>query len=68
MDAQSRISIPADICKFAIKLDRMRPMKSYEECKTCMDQHREQMAARAAESGRKALEQPKRDACATLKP
>jgi len=48
--------------------DRMRSMKSYDECTTYMEKHREQMAARAAERGRKALAQPRRDACATLKP
>jgi hypothetical protein len=46
---------------------RMRSIKTYEECKTYMEQHREQMAARAKEKG-KALTQPRRDACAGLKP
>lgn len=48
--------------------ERMRSMKSYEECKTAMEQHREQMAARAKEKGGKALRTPRRDACAGLKP
>lgn len=47
---------------------RMRSMKTYEECKTYQTQHHEQMAARAKERGGKALAQPRRDACAGLKP
>lgn len=47
--------------------DRMRSMKTYEECKTYQDQHHEQMAARAKERGGKALAQPRRDACGSLK-
>ena len=47
--------------------DRMRSMKSYEECKAYQDQHHEQMAARAKERGGKALPQPRRDACAGLR-
>lgn len=48
--------------------DHMRAMTTYEECKTYMDQHHEQMATRAKEKGGKALAQPRRDACAGLKP
>jgi len=48
--------------------ERMRSAKSYEECKAIRDQHREQMAARAKERGGKPLAQPRRDACAGLKP
>ena len=48
--------------------ERMRSMKTYEECKTYIDQHHEQMAARAKEKGGKPLPQPRRDACARLKP
>lgn len=48
--------------------ERMRSAKTYEECKTVMEQHREQMAARAKEKGGKALRTPRRDACAGLKP
>lgn len=48
--------------------ERMRAMKTYEECKTYQTQHHEQMAARAKERGGKALAQPRRDACAGLKP
>lgn len=47
--------------------ERMRSMKTYEECKTYQDQHHEQMAARAKERGGKALAQPRRDACSGLK-
>jgi len=47
--------------------DRMRSMKTYEECKAYQDQHHEQMAARAKERGGKALAQPRRDACGGLK-
>jgi hypothetical protein len=47
--------------------DRMRSMKSYEECRSYQDQHHEQMAARAKERGGKALAQPRRDACGSLK-
>lgn len=47
--------------------DRMRAMKSYDECKVYQDQHHEQMAARAKERGGKALPQPRRDPCAGLK-
>ena len=47
--------------------ERMRAMKSYEECKTYQEQHHERMAARAKERGGKALGQPRRDACAGLK-
>lgn len=47
--------------------DRMRSMKTYEECKSYQDQHHEQMAARAKERGGKALPQPRRDACSGLR-
>ncbi len=47
--------------------ERMRSMKSYEECKAYQEQHHEQMAARAKERGGKALAQPRRDACGGLK-
>ncbi|ODV11068.1 MAG: hypothetical protein ABT20_06690 [Rubrivivax sp. SCN 70-15] len=48
-------------------LEHLRSMKTYEECHAYMEQHREQMAARAKEQGRPALGQPRRDACAGLK-
>jgi hypothetical protein len=47
--------------------NRMQSMKTYEDCKSYMDQHREQMAGRAKEKG-KALPNPRREACAGLKP
>lgn len=48
---------------------RMQGAKSYEECKTLQQQHHELMAARAKERGVTApLAQPRRDACAGLKP
>lgn len=47
--------------------ERMRSMKTYEECKTYQEQHHEQMAARAKERGGKVLAQPRRDACGGLK-
>lgn len=46
----------------------MRSMKTYEECKAYLDEHHEQMAARAKEKGGKALSKPRRDACAVVKP
>ena len=48
--------------------DRMRAMKTYDECKAYRDQHHEQMMARAKERGVKTLAQPRRDACNGLKP
>lgn len=47
--------------------DRMRSMKTYEECKAYVEQNHEQMAARAKERGGKVLAQPRRDACAGLR-
>lgn len=47
--------------------DRMRSMKTYEDCKAYQVQHHEQMAARAKERGGNALAQPRRDACSSLK-
>lgn len=47
--------------------DRMRAMKTYEECKAYRDQHHEQMVARARERGGPALAQPRRDACSGWK-
>ena len=48
--------------------ERMRSTKTFDECKAAMEQHREQMAARAKERGGKALAQPRRDPCIGLKP
>ena len=47
--------------------ERMRSMKTYEECKTYQEQHHEQMAARAKDRDGKTLAQPRRDACSGLK-
>jgi hypothetical protein len=46
---------------------KMRAAQTYDECKAAMDQHREQMAARAKERGVAALPGPRRDPCAGLK-
>jgi hypothetical protein len=47
---------------------RMGAAKTYDECKTLQEQHRELMAARAKERGVNApLAQPRRDACSGLK-
>lgn len=48
--------------------DKMASFKSYEECKAYIDQHHQQMSARAKEQGRNMPAQPRRDACASLKP
>lgn len=47
---------------------RMAGMKNREECRAYMAQHHEQMTARAKEQGRKGLEKPRHDPCASLKP
>lgn len=47
---------------------RMRDAKTYDECKAVQQQHHEQMVARAKERGGQPLAQPRRDACAGLKP
>jgi hypothetical protein len=47
--------------------ERMRTMKTYEECKAYADQHRELMNARAKERGGQALAQVRRDPCGGLK-
>ncbi|MBL8346532.1 MAG: hypothetical protein JNN03_13900 [Rubrivivax sp.] len=49
-------------------VERMRAMKSLDECQAYVAQHREQMAARAKERGSATLRAPRRDACAGLKP
>lgn len=48
--------------------ERMRSMKTYEECKAYQEQHHERMADRAKERGGKPPAQPRRDACSGLKP
>lgn len=47
---------------------RMRGFTSYDECKAYVDQHHDQMAARAKERGQSMPAQPRRDPCAGLKP
>lgn len=47
---------------------RMRAMTSHDDCRTYMEQHHRQMSERAKEKGRAMPAQPRRDACATLKP
>lgn len=46
---------------------RMRSMTNYDECKGYVEQHHEQMSARAKEKGATTLASPRRDACAGLK-
>lgn len=46
--------------------ERMREMKTRQECLTYMEKHREQMAERARAQGRQALGQTRRDACAAF--
>ena len=47
--------------------ERMRAMKTYEECKAYQEEHHNRMAARAKERGQTAPAQPRRDACMGLK-
>lgn len=47
--------------------DKLKATKTYEECKAAMDQHHEQMAARAKEKGHAMPAAPRHDACAGLK-
>lgn len=47
--------------------DRMRSMKTYEECKTFADQHHEQMSSRAKERGGQAMAPAMGDPCGSLK-
>lgn len=46
---------------------KMRSMSNYDECKSYMDQHHQQMVERAKKNGRSVPAQPRRDACAGLK-
>lgn len=48
--------------------EQMRAFKTYEECTAYRDQVHDKMAARIKEKGGKPLAQPRRDACAGLKP
>lgn len=47
---------------------KMRSMTNYDDCKSYMAQQHEQMAARAKAQGTQLPAQPRRDACAGLKP
>lgn len=47
--------------------ERMRSMKTYEECTRYQQEHHQQMVERARERGGKPLAQPRRDACRGLK-
>lgn len=47
--------------------EKMRAMKTYDECKAYQQQHHEQMAARAKERGATQPAQPRRDPCLGLK-
>ena len=47
--------------------ERLRSMTSVEACQAYMAEHREKMAARAQQQGRKALGAARRDACAGLR-
>ena len=47
---------------------QMASLKNHEECKAYMDKHHEAMVARAKERGIAMPAQPRRDACAGLKP
>jgi hypothetical protein len=47
--------------------EKMRSMKSYDECKAYVDEHRAKMVERAKEKGRTVPATPRRDACAWLK-
>ena len=48
--------------------ERMRSMTSAADCNAYMAGHRQQMAERAKERGMSMPAQPRRDACAGLKP
>jgi hypothetical protein len=46
---------------------KMQSMTQYDECKTYMDQHHEQMVKRAKDKGVAMPARPRRDACAGMK-
>lgn len=46
---------------------KMQSMTNYADCKSYVDEHHQEMVKRAAEKGRAAPAQPRRDACAGLK-
>lgn len=47
--------------------DKMRSMKSWEECKAYQQEHHDHMMARAKERGANPPAQPRRDPCMGLK-
>jgi hypothetical protein len=47
--------------------NKIRSMKTYEECNAYVEQHHGQMSERAKEKGRTIPAKPRRDACAWLK-
>lgn len=47
--------------------ERLASFKTYEDCKAYVQQHHDEMAARAKERGRPVPAAPRRDACAPLK-
>ena len=47
---------------------KMQSMTNHDECKAYMEQHHQQMVARAKEKGLQMPKQPRRDACGGLKP
>jgi len=47
--------------------DKLASLKTYDECKAYMDQHRAEMAERAKTQGRTMPATPRHDACASLK-
>ena len=46
---------------------KIESMTNYEDCKAYMDQHHQQMAARAKQKDLAVPAQPRRDGCADLK-
>lgn len=46
--------------------DKLRTLKTHEECRAYIDQHHEQMAVRAKDKGQALPARPRRDACAGL--
>ncbi|MGM9488256.1 hypothetical protein [Ideonella sp. YS5] len=46
--------------------EKLGALNTYEECRSYMDQHHEQMAARAKDKGLTLPAKPRHDACATL--
>jgi hypothetical protein len=47
---------------------KMRSMTDYDDCRSYLDQHHQQMSERARQRGTATPARPRRDACAALKP